>query len=100
MHTGGKSAIATAGNPGVFNKEASEAYNNLSSDEKQALRERSETNERLSHKGVLKEAEKRFGKIQKLPWYVNYIYVYIRIQHIIIIFEPRRAPNYKTIPYI
>ncbi|XP_064406173.1 uncharacterized protein LOC135351160 [Halichondria panicea] len=63
---GGKSAIATAGNPGVFNKEASEAYNNLSSDEKQALRERSETNERLSHKGVLKEAEKRFGKIQKL----------------------------------
>ena len=68
IYTGGKSSISETGNPGVFNREASALYKQLSPEEKEALKQRaaSQLGKRLSRKDILKEAEKIFAKVQKL----------------------------------
>lgn len=65
MFSEGKHAMAE--HPGKFNKLASERYRELAPDEKEELKAKeTEIFVKMDGRGVLREAEKLFQKIQKL----------------------------------
>lgn len=51
--------------PGNFSRSASKAYQQIPSDEKDALMKESE-GQRLTCKGIIREGKRIFGRIQKL----------------------------------
>lgn len=56
--------LARSLNAGTFNKKASEAYGNLSADEKAKLKELSDEPVRMTKRDVLRRGEVIFKKIQ------------------------------------
>ena len=72
VYTAGKKAMAE--NPAQFNKEASKAYKELSSLEKESLRKEALKEVQLTQKSVLKRVEKIFLQIQQMVILVEILY--------------------------
>ena len=73
VYAAGKSAMVEG--PGILNKEASVAYQNLSRPEKEQLRHQVEQvmseEKRMTKKDVIRRGEKIFVKIQKLIYKIT-----------------------------
>lgn len=72
-HNAAGKLISNCGNPASFNKQASESYNKLSTQEKIALKARAESQPTkcLSRNKVILEGEKLFKRIQNLVSFIK-----------------------------